>query len=202
MKTHKWIIAAGAITLAGCEGGAEPSPAPAGGTAVAAKPGNSAASARKQAEWVAYNSQDGGFSVLLPATPEVTAQPGSLFTTHTISCNDGGITYMLTYFDPPPRAIAPEVVEATLKRDRDSGVRDINGTLKSEEKITIRKDGKDWFGIASVMENSSNLYNGRQFATEKRVYGLQASHPKNEDHSAEIKKFFDSFKLSDGAVPK
>ena len=76
MKTHKWIIAAGAITLAGCDGGAEPSPAPAGGTAVAAKPGNSAASARKQAEWVAYNSQDGGFSVLLPATPEVTCATG------------------------------------------------------------------------------------------------------------------------------
>jgi hypothetical protein len=137
----------------------------------------------------------------MPAKPEVSSEAGRLFTTYTAKCEQGGVAYWVIYFDPPAAAIAPAVVEATLKRDRDMGVKDKDGTLKSEEKITIKKDGRDCPGLASVIENSERRYHGRQYAVGTRVYALQVEHRRNEDHAADIQKFFDSFKTTDSAAP-
>ena len=68
-----------------------------------------------------------------------------------------------------------------MKRDRDMGLRDIQGALKSEERLSIQKDGKDWPGLASVIENSSDLYTSRLYAVAGRMYSLQVNHPKSQD---------------------
>jgi hypothetical protein len=66
-----------------------------------------------------------------------------------------------------------------------------------------QKDGREWPGLASVMENATHRYSGREYAVDgRRVYALQAGHALNEDHAADIKKFFDSFKISDSSKPK
>ncbi len=227
MATRKWLFAACTLAFLGCDGGAGAPKPPAGGTAPVAKPGSgpqlSGPDDRprvrfligedeykpvakpgsgpqlsgQQSEWVTFSPDDGGFSVQLPARPEVSTVPGGAFTSHHATCDHNGVSYIVMYFDPPPAAIAPNVVDATLKRDRDSGVQDIQGTLTSEEKISIQKDGHDWPGLASVMENSTHRYCGRQYAVDgRRVYALQAGYARNEDHAADIKKFFDSFKIS------
>jgi hypothetical protein len=202
MTTCKWTIVAGILTLSGCGGGAEAPPAePAGANPVAAKPGTAAPVPKQQSDWKPYNSAEGGFSVLLPGTPEVTSQPGKLFTVHIVSCEHQGVTFTVTYFNPPPRAVAPDVVDATMKRDRDMSIQDIQGSLKSEEKVAIRKDGKDWPGLSSVIENSSDLYTSRLYAVAGRMYSLQVKHAKSQDTTADITRFFDSFKFSDGAKP-
>lgn len=202
MKPQKWLVVAGAVTIVGCDGGTDASRAPATTPQVAARKISSVPNATQHSKWTVYNSEEGGFSVLLPATPKLSTQPGRLFTSHIIKCNDGTAYFILTFFDPPPRSIAPEVVNATLKKDRDLGLQDIQGTLKSEERITIRKDGQDWPGIASVMENSSFVINGREYAVGSRVYTLQVGYMKGQDHEADVRKFFDSFKISETSRPR
>jgi hypothetical protein len=133
----------------------------------------------------------------MPGSPQVSSRPGRLFTLYIVTCDYNGANFMATYFDPPPQAIASDVVEATMRRDRDSAIRDIQGTLKSDEKITIQKGGRAWPGLASVMENESGMYTSRLYNVGTRMYSLQVVHPKGQDRSADIAKFFDSFKVSE-----
>jgi hypothetical protein len=223
MPIHKWLIMAGILGLSGCGGVAEappaptaggtpvaarseasasPSPEPAGGTPVAAKPHAIVPVPKQQADWTPFNSTDGEYSVLLPATPQVSSQPGKLFTVHIISCEHLGATFTLSYFDPPPRSIVGGMAQASMKRDRDISIKDIQGSLKSEKNIFIEKDGRGWHGLASVMVNSDDLYTSRRYAAAGRMYLLQVKHAKSQDHAAEIARFFDSFKLSESSKPQ
>jgi hypothetical protein len=201
MSIRKGMIIAGILAISGCGGGAEPTPGPAGPAPPAATQGASAPTPKPQAAWTTFNSADGGFSVLMPAAPQVSSQPGKLFTVHIVTCEQPASGFTVTYFDPPAQALAPAVVEATMKRDRDMSVQDIQGTLKSEEKVSIKKDGKDWPGLASVMENSAERYTSRLYAVAGRMYSLQVKHPKSQDNAADVTKFFDSFKVSDSSKP-
>ncbi len=194
MAIRRWIIVAYPIILAGCGGDSQAPARTDVEKPAAAVPG--ATVARKGSDWNTFNSEAGGFSILMPGTPQVSSQPGRLFTVNIVSCDHDGANFVVTYFDPPANAIAPEVVEATIKRDRDMSVQDIQGTLKSEEKVTIQKGGKDWPGLASVMGNDSSLYTSRLYAVGGRMYSLQVMHPKSQDLTADAKKFFDSFALA------
>jgi hypothetical protein len=184
------MIVMSALGLAGCIMESHPVPTP-------LPPNSSTAPAPKpETHWVTYNPKGDRFSVLLPGTPEVSSQSGRLFTVYIATCDSGGARYLVTYFDPPPQAIAPEVVEATMKRDRDMSLKDIQGTLKKESNVTIESDGQARTGLESVMENAESLYTSRLYAVGGRMYSLQVVHPKVQDHAAEIVRFFDSFKVS------
>jgi hypothetical protein len=197
MATRRWTVVAGILTLSGCGGGAEAPPSqPAAGVSVAGNPEASIPVPKQYSDWAPYYSADGGYSVLLPKKLQVTWR---IFTVHIVSREHRGVSYTVTYFDPPARTLAPGVVEATIKRDRDMSVQNIKGSLQSEEKISIRKDGKDWPGLASVMEDSVNVYTSRLYAVEGRIYSLQIKYAKSRNWSADNWKFFDSFKISDSS---
>ena len=51
------------------------------------------------------------------------------------------------------------------------------------------------------MENSSDLYTSRLFAVAGRMYSIQVQHPKSQDNAADVKKFVESFKVSDSSKP-
>ncbi len=112
------------------------------------------------------------------------------------------MTYTVRYFDPAAAAIAPNVVGATLKKDRDSRLGNAECTLISEEKISIKKNGREWPGLASVMKNATHHFDGHHYAVDGRVYVLLAAYAREEDHSADVKKFLDSFKVTEGADAK
>ena len=48
----------------------------------------------RNAEWQTYSPADGGFSVLMPEPPEVSEQPGKLFTVTIASCEYRGARFM------------------------------------------------------------------------------------------------------------
>lgn len=179
MATRRWTIFAGILTLSGCGGGAQTPPSQAAaGSRVGAQSEASVPVPEQQSGWAPYNSADGGYSVLLPQKLKVT---WSVFTVHIVSCEHDGVSYMVTYFDPPAPLFSPKVVEATMRRNRDMSVQDIKGSLQSEEKVSIRKDGKDWPGLASVIENSADVYTSRLYAVGGRMYSLQIKHAKGRN---------------------
>ncbi len=188
----RMLMVVGVLGLIGCQGESPPQVAadmpPAGpqGDAV-----------RKPApSWKRFQPEGGRFSVLLPQEPQISSQPGQLFTVHIATCTEDGADFYVTYFDPPAGSIAPNVAEATMKRDRDMSIQDIQGTLKSEAKVTIPAAGRTWPGLESVMENAASVYKSRLYAVGGRMYSLQVIYPKGQDRSAEITKFFESFEVS------
>ena len=46
------------------------------------------------------------------------------------------------------------------------------------------------------MENAASVYTSRLYAVDGRMYSTQVVYPKSEDHSADAKKFFDSFTVT------
>lgn len=198
MTTRRWITF-GFLLVAGC-GESTPPPSGTAGTRPAANQGTLTPPSRPG--WTTHKSPGGRFAVLMPGTPQVTAHSGRLFTKHSISCDYGGANFSVIYFDPPPRSVAPDVVEATMRRDREVGIQNLQGTLKSETKLTIQKDGHAWPGVESVMENAAGLYTARLYAVGGRMYTLQVTQPKNQDHQADTAKFFDSFAVEGDSVPR
>jgi hypothetical protein len=197
MATRTWTFVVGISTLSGCGGGAEaPRFQPAAGVSVAGKQEASVPVPNQQSEWAPYTSADGGYSVLLPKKLLVT---GTIFTVHIVSSEHGGVSYSVTYFDPPARSLSAAAVEATMKKYRDMSVQEIKGSLKSEEKVSIRKDGKDWPGLASVIEDSADVYTSRLYAIGGRMYLLQIKHARRRNRAADIWRFFDSFTVSDSS---
>lgn len=202
MPSCRSLIVAYALCLAGCGGGErQPPVTSAKGSAPpppAATPPPPAATPAPVSRWQTYNSKDGGFSVLLPTEPRLSSRPGRLFTVFFATCDYGGARYFVTYFDPPPESMAPDVVEATMKKDRDSSLWDIKGSLKSEKKITIKKGTETWPGLESVAEDAVSLWTSRVYAVGGRMYTLQVVHPIHENHAADIAKVFNSFTVSGG----
>jgi hypothetical protein len=198
MAIRGWIIVAITFAMTGCEGQPPPKADP-GNRAVR---GEAVKPPAQPSGWKTFDSKDGGFSVSMPGTPNITSQPGRLFTVHMVQSDLAGTDFMVTYFDPPPRSIAPAVVEATMRKDRDQAVQGIQGTLKSEEKVTIPQGGQTWPGLASVMESPSGLCTSRLYAVGNRMYSLQVVHPKGQDHAADIAKFFDSFTVLGSTAPR
>ena len=197
MATRKWTIVVGILALSGCGGGAETPPSqPGAGSRVAARSEASVSVPEHQSGWAPYMSADGGYSVLLPQKLKVTFR---LLSVHIVACEHDGVSYTVTYFDSPGRSLPPEVVEATVRRNRDLSIRDIKGSLMSEEKVSIRKDGKDWPGLASVFENSADVYTSRLYAVGGRMYLLQIKYPKRRNRAVDIWTFFDSFRVFDSS---
>jgi hypothetical protein len=201
MSIHKRTILAGILALSGCGTGTDPLSAPPCGAPAVATKVAPAPAPKPQAAWTTFHSADGRYSVLMPATPQVSSQPGKLFTVHITTCEQPGATFTVTFFNPPARALTPNLVQGTMKRDRDMSIQDIKGTLRSEEKISISKDGRDWPGLASVMENADDRYTSRLYAVAGRMYSLQVKQPKNQDNAADVTKFFDSFNVWNSSKP-
>jgi hypothetical protein len=202
MPTRKWTIFAGILTLSGCGGTVETAPKPAVATPAPTQQKASVPAPKQQSAWTTHNSADGGYSILMPAKPQISSQPGKLFTVYIASCEQPDATFTVTYFDPPARALAPGLVEITMKRDRDMSMQDIEGSLRSEKKVTISKDGRDWPGLASVMVNAAEIYTSRLYAVAGRMYSLQVKRPKSKDNEADVTKFFESFKIPDSTKPE
>jgi hypothetical protein len=114
-----------------------------------------------------------------------------------VRCEQNSVVFMVTYFDPPPSSIALDVAERTLEKDRDLSVRSIQGTLKSNEKISIQSSGTAWPGLACVFENDALRYTTRAYVVGTRVYTLQVASTIDHDHAADAGRFFESFKLAE-----
>lgn len=115
---RNWTLVIGMIALEGCGGGGDAPTAATGKppavdakraaadstTAVSKSKDAGDLAGKPQSGWTTYQSADGGYSVMMPAVPEVSSEPGQVYTTHIASCERADARFKVSYFDPPPRA--------------------------------------------------------------------------------------------------
>ena len=119
MTIRNWTLVIGMIALEGCGGGGDAPTAATGKppavdakraaadstTAVSKSKDAGDLAGKPQSGWTTYQSADGGYSVMMPAVPEVSSEPGQVYTTHIASCERADARFKVSYFDPPPRAL-------------------------------------------------------------------------------------------------
>jgi hypothetical protein len=154
------------------------------------------ASAQNAKEWVKYTSAEGRYSAVMPGSPEVTGQDskdagGHPLKQYLVSAvdADGGLC-MIGYFD---------YVGATfsLDRGRDGMVKQVSGTLVSEENITLDgSPGRQLKVHATATDGNDYVVRARIYDFGTRVYIVQYLSLKSIEGpaaDARAKGFLDSF---------
>jgi hypothetical protein len=152
------------------------------------------------AQWVKYDSTEGRYSVLLPqqpelATQEATSATGDKLAQYRAGSADSDSLYSVAYFDLLPNNTY------SLDKGRDGMVNAINGTLISEEAISLGGYAGRELKVAAKDGANEFLIRARLFLVEGRVYVLQHAFLKATDSpaiAAKSTKFFDSFKVVTG----
>ena len=157
--------------------------------------------------WKEFSSQEGGFTVLLPGTPQVSSnteqtQSGQLVT-HTFSYK-GLIECDVIYFDCPINVEDPSQVKKLFDYMRDGGLANVakgNPRLIKETDFSISGHPGRFLHI-DVAENT--VIRMKFIAVKKRVYSLVAASEKarpnvmgyENDYQEIAMAFLDSFKLT------
>lgn len=156
-----------------------------------------AQSVQKPVEWSKFTSLEGGYSVLLPAQPEIGSQKVDTAvgqTQYLATLLDGNSYYLIGYFDYAPGTTF------SLDKARDGMVAAIKGTLISETMISLGgKPGRELKVFGKTSQGTEFLICARTYDIGNRVYVLQFIIPQREDGSTNDEKmarFFNSFQLT------
>lgn len=123
--------------------------------------------AQQSAEWVTFNSPEGGFSVLMPTKPEmevkeVDSAVGKI-PLHNFSSSTSDSYFIVSYSDYPVEAAADRR-EAVLDGVRDGVIKGTEAELVSEKKLTLSGPGGQ----------SATSYPGREFLAKRTIQGNEA----------------------------
>jgi len=150
------------------------------------------------AEWVKYDSKEGRYSVLIPEKPELTSQEGTVptgekVTQYMAKVADSNSLYSVGYFDLLPNKTY------SLDKGRDGMVSAVNGTLVSEDAISLGGYAGRELKVTAKNSDYEIVIRVRLFEIGGRVYILQHAFLKAADSPAlaeKTTKFFDSFKVT------
>ena len=156
------------------------------------------ASAQDKPAWKTFTSKEGRFSVLLPGEPKETKQNiGSadkmvIQTQYLIE--QGNLGYLVSFQDTPGLE-KPEMHAKVLDNGRDGAVKNLNGKLLSETKLTL---DKKYIGLECLIDvpKFKGLYRLRMFIVGDRLYQLVVLGPKEVVTSKESDQYLDSFQLT------
>jgi hypothetical protein len=146
--------------------------------------------------WTRHDSPRGGYSVLMPGTPQEEDAPanpligktGGHLTIVEIS-DDRAYMAQLTTFANAPRDVAKELDSA-----RDSVITSLQGKLTREEEINLGPHPGRELVVALP---DSIVMRVRYFLVDHNSYQILATVPLGEESSNETNAFFDSFRLLD-----
>jgi hypothetical protein len=144
-------------------------------------------------QWVVFNSEPGRFSVRLPAKPtdRVQTVPGEHgpYASHLFAVKSAKSVFLLAWVDYDPSFnFAPQ---SELETSRDNFVEGIKATLLTSKNVTF--DG--YQAIEFTAETNDTLYKSRVYIVGRRPYQLVAGTAKGADDSANVARFFESFKV-------
>lgn len=153
-----------------------------------------------QREWVRFTSDEWRCSALMPQQPTLSSQEakaatGEKFTQYLARASDLDSLYALSYFDYTPS------MAFSLDKGRDGMVSAVNGTLLSEEAISLGGYPGREIKVAAKSKEIDLLIRARFYNVGNRVYVLQHMVTKASDSAATAEKaakFFDSFKVTAG----
>jgi hypothetical protein len=148
-----------------------------------------------------FASKEGGFSVLLPGTPNETkipipAPPGGKRTTqYLFAVNRGNGAYLVSYQDNPElEKVSAEKAQEALKRAQ-TGVQNMfNGKLMNEKAITFQ--GNPGREFSTEVPAGPGVCRSRIYLVKGRLYQLIAVGVKEFPTTPEAEQFFNSFKLT------
>ena len=140
--------------------------------------------------WQRVQPPAGGFSVLLPGTPEVSAQPISTqfgrATMHTYMVTKGSEGYMASYTD----SLVPLDPERALDGARNGALG--NGRLISETQISL--DGAP--GRFFVIQTAEMQFTAKVYVVGRRLYQAVTVTNGQGPLSATAQSFLDSFRFT------
>lgn len=168
----------------------EHSPRPAS-TPGTTSPANSAVD---NSGWVRFRSDNGHFSVLMPAIPEDKATTEESahgpYTTHLFIVKDTTSVYLIGWVDYDPSFNFNR--QAELEANRDNFVKGLKATLISTRPTVI--DG--YSALEFTAETADRIFKSRVYMVGRRPYQIVIGSPKGLDDTALVNRFFSSFKVT------
>lgn len=147
-----------------------------------------------------FTSQTGGFSVMTPYTLKESSQSVDTavgkIDIHFFIAEQGGESYLVGYSDYPEAMAQASDPEKMLDSGRDGAVKNVNGTLVSEARITLDGHPGRELTIAAKAGNGQDLVlRGRIVLVGNRLYQVVTVALKGNENSSRIEDFLKSFKL-------
>lgn len=144
--------------------------------------------------WANFSSEDGRFSVLMPEIPtdktETVDSAHGPYTTHLFVVKDTTSVYLIGWVDYDPSFNFNR--QAELEANRDNFVKGIQARLISTRPTMI--DGYN--AIEFTCETEDRVFKSRVLMVGRRPYQIVIGSPKDQDDSVNVKRFFNSFKVS------
>jgi len=169
--------------------------------------------------WLEYSSAEGRFKVDMPGIPYLTSQTTptdvGTVTLHNCQLKTPAALYMVTYADFPIKIEDPNLLRKYFDEIRDTLLAKHKGDkLLGENEITLNKEvGREW-----LIDDGNFIIRHRNFFIKDRLYqiilgmarseALKAgrsgadSQDRTEFYEMVSSKFYNSFKLLDGAIAK
>lgn len=149
--------------------------------------------------WKKYESKEGSFSVRLPAEPKAqkivldTEVGRTYLNMYVLNRKDDNFIYSVGYIDYPVTLLQLKNADKILDDGVDGAVRNIQGILISDSKISI----KNYPGREVAMEAAGGkvVVKARFFLVGQRMYQLMVTTDKKGADSYHIRKFLNSFEL-------
>jgi hypothetical protein len=145
--------------------------------------------------WVHFNSEEGRFSVLMPQTPtdktETEQSQHGPYTTHLFIVRDTTSVYLIGWVDYDPSFNFNR--QAELEANRDNFVKGINAKLMTTRPTII--DG--YSALEFTAETADRVFKSRVYMVGRRPYQIVIGSPKGMDDSANVNRFFNSFKVAE-----
>ncbi|HSE16375.1 MAG TPA: hypothetical protein VLB46_04955 [Pyrinomonadaceae bacterium] len=145
--------------------------------------------------WPAFASTEGRFSVLMPGTPtektETIDSEHGPYTTHLFTWREDPLrVYLIGWVDYDPDFDFNRLAE--MEANRDNFVQGVSGKLLSSRRSTI--DG--YPAIEFAAETEEKIFRSRVYIVGRRPYQIVIGSLKGIDDSANVERFFSSFKVS------
>jgi hypothetical protein len=144
--------------------------------------------------WASFTSDEGHFSVLMPEIPtdkaETVDSAHGPYTTHLFVVRDTTSVYLIGWVDYDPSFNFNR--QAELEANRDNFVKGIQAKLVSTRPTII--DG--YSALEFTAETEDRVFKSRVYMVGRRPYQIVIGSPKGQDDSANVNRFFNSFKVS------
>ncbi|MBO4372041.1 MAG: hypothetical protein J5826_03830 [Bacteroidales bacterium] len=145
-----------------------------------------------------FKSADGRFSINFPMPPagptknSYTTKAGTIENVQYVYSKNDKASYFVTYSDYPAGAVTDANVEATLKTQAESFMKNIGS--KVEKSSSERLDGNKGLSFSGKRDNL--VINMRAFFVGKRYYQFGTIAEESEISTKDSNKFIDSFKVT------
>lgn len=144
--------------------------------------------------WVKFTSDAGRFTVLMPERPndkvETTDSAHGPYTTHLFIVRDPTSVYLIGWVDYDPSFNFNR--QAELEANRDNFVKGVGAKLINSRPTVI--DG--YSAIEFTAETDDRVFKSRVYMVGRRPYQIVIGSPKGQDDTANVNRFFNSFKIS------